>query len=309
MVRYPPVFDRQYSRLAGARLLLWALALSLANPALAADSPFDQYRKALINYFQPFYLVPVLLPRGQKVGDVYDTQDFRLLSSATDCFPGLKPNGPVPSDLPAISLDIATSVAVAVGAPSIASADADLGISRQIHITFDGVQVSTATITAISHAYSHAKCPFLAPLVGFDKPYVATAPGSPPLVLAEVYSARRTVTFVLERKAAANASFDLAKFLSKLKLSTSVTAKASADAGDRITVVSEEVLPIAVRPAFVARHFLSGYMGPDSKPARLPGVTWEPFNTTDPNHQQAFTDIMNNLCTSPACVAGMEPAK
>jgi len=292
-----------------ARIANWCpllvLSLFVGNSASGADSPYDKFRNSLVAYFQPLYLVPVLLPRGQKVGDVYDTQDFRLLSSSSECFPNLKPSGPIPGDLPAVSLDIDTSVAIAVGVPSLASADASLGTSRQVHITYSDVRVSTASIGEISHAYSAAKCPSLSALV--HNTYVAAAPDSPPLVLGEVYSAKKTITFALKRSAGGGATFDLSKFLSRIGMSASVTAKGKADAGDSITVVSNQVLPIAIRPAFVARHFVGSYMGPDAKPVQLPGITWEPFSKTNPSHQEAFTTLISAYCTSPSCAS--EPVR
>ena len=50
--------------------------------------------------FGQFHLAPIIIPEGERVGDIIDVINATLIASADDCFPNLKPRE-TPSQLPA----------------------------------------------------------------------------------------------------------------------------------------------------------------------------------------------------------------
>ena len=93
-------------------------------PSEAIADQLAEYRRVLLAYFKAFNLLPILLPAGQKPGDVFDmSQRGVLLSRADECFPGLVQPAAVPSAL-AYTFQLDSSKAgLALGLPQLGSVD------------------------------------------------------------------------------------------------------------------------------------------------------------------------------------------
>src|SRR5690242_4623607 len=63
-----------------------------AEPASGAGSPeILKILETQKQVFGQFHLVPIVVPRGEQVGDIVDVDTATLIAGPDDCFPGLKP--------------------------------------------------------------------------------------------------------------------------------------------------------------------------------------------------------------------------
>jgi hypothetical protein len=234
---------------------------------------------------------------------VYDSGDLRLLADASNCFPTLKPQAPVKTTFPMALLAADANLALALGVPNIASANATFSTIRTVQIGFEDVHVSLATVATLRQSFVKTACPDFTAII--DEKYVRTPASSPPLVVAEVYTGRRRVTFTATPSASAGLNVaDLKSLIAKVGLKISVEAKAKAAGSQQFTLISDEALPIAIRPAFIARQFIGTAMSGDNEKLRMQGVTWEPFGSEPSEAQrEAFDKLLDTqYCPTDACL-------
>lgn len=292
---------RSLYRLGTATFLI--LGIAPVTWGQVAASPYQTFRKVLVEYFRPQLLIPIMTPRGEKVGHVYDSGDLRLLADASNCFPTLKLQTPARTTFPAALIAADANLALALGVPNIASANAAFNTVRTVQIGFEDVEVSLATVAALRQSFARTACPDLTAIIG--EKYVKTPASSPPLIIAEVYTGRRRVTFTAAPSGSAGVNVeDLKSLIAKVGLKISVEAKAKAAGSQQFTLISNEALPIAIRPAFIARQFIGTAMSGDSEKLRMQGVTWEAFSS-DPSEAQleAFGKLLDTqYCPTEACL-------
>jgi hypothetical protein len=292
-----------------ARRMLLAIAVTACSapptPA-AAQTINDQYqllRQNLITSFSLQKLVPIITSRGELVGDVYDINDFTLLSRAANCFPTLVQPKAVPTTLPTV-VDLGQlDVSLAVGAPELGKVQGELQGARAIRIRYLEPAVQVASAADLQKAFSAKNCRSLEPVV--KGKYVQDLPAAWPLVVAEVYYAKREVTISSGDKQSAEVAVSgLTALLKKLKLDFSASAGADQQKGQLITLQSTIALPVAVRPAFLPRKFTGYSLGADDNgSAHLEGAQWAIFDPKEKPSQNALFDqlIAAGACKSIAC--------
>jgi hypothetical protein len=287
-----------------------AVGIAPETRGQAAASPYQTFRKVLVEYFRPQLLIPVMTPRGEQVGHVYDSSDLRLLADASNCFPTLKPRPPEKTTFPVALITADANLALALGVPSIGSANAAFNTVRTVQIGFEDVRVSLATVATLRQSFlKKTACPDLTPII--EGKYVKTPAASPPLVVAEVYTGKRRVTFTTAPSGSASLNVaDLKSLISKIGLKISVEATAKAAGSQQFTLISDEALPIAIRPAFIARQFVGTSMSGENEKLRMEGVTWEALEAEPSEAQlEAFGKLLDTqYCPTEACLK-TAPAK
>src|ERR1700730_4805533 len=121
--------------------LFWAFVWSGAvaqeqheTPPISSSTTSPELKTFLDNQtamFGQFHLVPIIIPEGERVGDIIDVNNAALIAGVDDCFPGLKPRT-TPSQLPAFTIQSEKELAVALGAGQIAEASGDVRGGRYL---------------------------------------------------------------------------------------------------------------------------------------------------------------------------------
>jgi hypothetical protein len=289
-----------------ARLALCTLLIFAFSPLVSAQSLDDQYqllRQNLIASFSIQKLVPIITPRGEGVGDAYDISDFTLLSRGAECFPGLVVPKAVPTTLPGVVNVGELDVSLAVGAPELADVRAEFGGSRAIEIRYREPTVQAVSVMELQKAFSSANCRSLEPIV--NGKFAQQIGSGWPLIVAEVYYAKREVVIASGDKAGGEVSLSgLSKLLESIKANISASVGADYAKTKQITLTSTVAVPVAVRPAFLPRKFTGRSLGatPGGE-STVEGAQWSIFApAAKPSQNALFDQLMaGDACTSLSC--------
>ena len=132
---------------------------SLADPSVHSSI------EPIVKYFESLKLVPILVPRGQSVVDVYDISTLSFVYDHTQCFPTLSTTL-LSTELPQLSELSKDSGLLMLGLRFVASAKVNESNSaRVVSFTFTDVQVSTVTEDNLHRSYSPQNCPELQKII------------------------------------------------------------------------------------------------------------------------------------------------
>jgi len=244
-----------------------------AGPGSAQPSAFERFRNTLVDYFASQNYVPVLLNRGYTVGDVVEVDGVNFYARALRCFPRLKLPEPVQTSLTDVleSNSIGMSFGLRLRQIFDASAGADL-VSR-IRIEFSDVTVVSVARLDLKDALDRQVCPEIAPLV--DATVTAVGRNRKPFfVVSEVLSGKRQATLTLADKANLRAKADrIAQQVANAQVTVEVTAEGL------ISVKSDVVMPIALKPVTVPKVVLVGQFGNIRGPEQVE-LKWDPLECT-----------------------------
>jgi hypothetical protein len=251
-------------------------APSSATTAQDLASFVEQERQLLA----PFHLIPIVVPRGERVGDNFDRKTSTLLAGADDCFPRLKIRKE-PGQLPSITTFSERGLAAALGASGVLNVEGGTTIKRVYVLSFKDVEVQTASVVQLRKAIprkSAQECEVVRPYLqalGSSKPVasslkisirglkipprrVATlatenTQAQLPVVIGTIFYARRVLRVALSENLDAQAKLSWGQsFLQSFGLNSSF--RLSADGGsvnsNAVEFVGEAVIPVAYAPAF-----------------------------------------------------------
>ena len=213
-------------------------------------------------------VIPVLASRGQDVGDTFDIKNGRLIAKRADCFPKLPEPQRTPSSLPNLTNNSDINWGLGLEAPKIIHASGGAGNGSLLAIAFDQVSVAVVSIQEFRRTVDLKKCPVLASV------FQGTAAEDPNLILVgEVYYGRRKLLLSFQDQVQASAQVGL---LPKMLAAVGIKMGGHADAQStrQVWLESQDVLPIAIRPAFVVQ--ISGQTLGHNNTSAAP--SWQPLD-------------------------------
>lgn len=252
-------------RLAGlfvAALLLMGIGPreQASKTGAASGDALAGYRKEMLVYFRSHYLLPIVIPEGQSVGDVYSSDFWTLEERANNCFPALPPGRSEATDLPILQPSAASSAGFAVGVTDVAKS----GFAGKAVVLFTNVSVTTTSKGDLRRSLSK-DCAYLTPILEEQ----VVGKGVPvKIVLGRVVYAKKAAFFGFDGAGAEQQAKALAQRLSsvasdRLGSVRVLDAGASAvfDPGAKAGVLAETraALPIAFAPAFLPKTVVDGF--------------------------------------------------
>jgi hypothetical protein len=263
---------RTFVRCAGAfAALLGTLLIAWAIPASAQPNAFESFRNALVDYFTPQNFVPVLVNRGYTVGDVVEVDGVDFYARAARCFPRLKPPEPVQTALTDVLESNSAGMSFGLRLRQIFDSSAGADLVHQIRIEFSDVTVVSVARLDLKDALDRQACPEIAPLVD------ATITGvdrnrKPFFVVSEVLSGKRQATLTLVDKAKLQAKADrIVQQVANAQVKVEVTAEGL------ITLKTDVIMPIALKPVTVPKVVLVGQFG-NIRGGQQVELKWDPLD-------------------------------
>lgn len=256
-------------------------------PSEAIGDQLGEYRRVLLAYFKAFNLLPIVLPAGQKPGDVFDMRQKGVLKSRADeCFPGLVQPTPVPSAL-AYTFQLDSSKAgLALGLKQLGSLNLSGDFEQTVTVSYTDVKVVTVSQQALSATVSSACKDVAAVVMQTEVPIGQT----PPLlaVIGTLVTAKREVFIGTKQDFDVKASVDK---LSTVLLSTGIGSALKVTGLDPslsvalgfggkkgVLVQSDQELPVAFMPAFIPEVLFSTVQGGSSEQPTPRSLQWRSFD-------------------------------
>jgi hypothetical protein len=263
------------TRHAGRLLRLFAILAPLvilgAGPGSTQPSALESFRNVLVDYFTPQNYVPVLVNRGYTVGDVVEVDGVNFYARALRCFPLLKPPEPVQTALTDVLQISSAGISFGLRLRQIFDSSAGADLVNRIHIRFSDVTVVSVARLDLRDALDRQACPEIAPLV--DATITAVDRKRRPFfVVSEVLSGRRQATLTLADKANLQVKAErIAQQVANAQVKVEVTAEGL------ITLKSDVIMPIALKPVTVPKVVLVGQFG-DLRGGEQVKLKWDPLD-------------------------------
>lgn len=242
-------------------------------------------RREYAEAFRGLGLVPVLLPRGHRPGDVL-AAGGELLFRGEDCFEGLAPRDE-PSRLDSVEVSWGAAARLALGVDAIATASAKGNAEDLVALRFEGARAHTASRHQLRQAVRAEKCPEVARALAEN----ATPGPEQWLLIGEVIVARPTARVRRSRGAGAQANLSFLQSLGQ-RLGLRVFAEGGGDLNkaEVAEVTAAEPTPVAFRPAMVlvTPEIAERYRDKGRTQASL-----EQFNAQDEAHRTALDQWLN----------------
>jgi hypothetical protein len=267
--------------------VLAALATWSSKESFAQDE-FGRFRNALINYFKRQNYLPVIVNRGYKIGDVINVDGVNFYARAERCFPKLKLPDPVPTTLSDVVETDAAGMSLGMRLWRMFDATAGTDLVRHIRIKFTDVSTVSAALLDLREALDRRVCSEIAPLVdGTITPVDRNQ--EPFFVVSDVVYGKREAELELKAGADLRATADrLGRQIGDAKL------KVTASSDGLVTLTSDAVVPIAVRPVTVPKVVLVSTF--DLRGAESAELKWEPVDCSAgqscSQEFDAFADLM-----------------
>ncbi len=258
----------------------------------------DRYKSDVLAYFKHVGLLPIIVPEGQRVGDIYNPSDNWVLKDrASRCFPKLDLAAAEPSVLPDVILNSVDEAGTALGLAKLLNLSASTDRQQRVVVAYSDVTFTRASQGELRDALD-AKCEYLRPIV--DETVVPPADVDVKVIIGKVFYARPIVFFATEDAAAAKAQLDS---LSKVLPTAAALALRGLDAdasvslgfGQRhgVLVESKVAVPVAFAPAFLVKPVFDRTLGASSDASVLKGYRWQQFDTSSEEQRMLFEHIVD----------------
>jgi hypothetical protein len=255
-----------------ARMLaLFAGAVTYSpSQSSAQQNEFERFRNVMIDYFKRQNYLPVLVNRGYKVGDVINVDGVNFYARAERCFPKLKLPDPVPAALSDVVETDAAEMSVGLKLWRLFNSSAGADLVRRIRIKFTDVATVSAALLDLREALDRRVCSEIAPLVdGTVTPVDRNQ--EPFFVVSDVVYGKRAAELELKAGTDLQASADrLGRQIGDANL------KVTASSNGLVTLTSDAIVPIAVRPVTVPKVVLVSTF--DLRGAESAELKWEPVD-------------------------------
>jgi len=255
-----------------ARMLAALAVLVTYSPSQssAQQNEFERFRNALIDYFKRQNYLPVLVNRGYKVGDVINVDGVNFYARAERCFPKLKLPDSVPAALSDVVETDAAGMSVGLKLWRLFDSSAGADLVRRIRIKFTDVTTVSAALLDLREALDRRVCSEIAPLIdGTVTPVDRNQ--EPFFVVSDVVFGKREAELELKAGADLQATADrLGRQIGDAKM------KVTASSDGLVTLTSDAIVPIAVRPVTVPKIVLVSTF--DLRGAESAELKWEPVD-------------------------------
>jgi hypothetical protein len=265
-----------YSWRAG-RLRAFAIVAPLvilgADASVAQPNALESFRNALIDYFTQQNYVPVLVNRGYTVGDVVEVDGVNFYARSPRCFPRLQAPQPVPAALIDVLQTSSGGISFGLRLRQLFDSSAGVNLVNRIDIRFSEVTVVSVARLDLKDALDRQACPEIVPLV--DATVTAVDRNRKPFfVVSEVMSGKRQVTLSLADKADLRVKADrIAQQVADAQIKVEITADGL------ITLKSDVVMPLALKPITIPKVILVGQFG-GLRGGEQVELKWDPLDCT-----------------------------
>lgn len=261
------------------------------GPNAARADAMEDYYALLQTYFKGSHWIPIIIPRGEQIGNVYNIRNLQFVADGKTCFPKLKMPALSASTIPNATKGKKINAALALGAKDVAVAEAQLGTSDEMSLQFTDPHILAVSAVTLANAFDSKKCRFLRSQVEATLSGQSLTGETANLVLGEILFAKRSL--VLSYADGAKAKAELSNWQRFIKL-VGLTASASVDtqSGRSISVITSELLPVAIRPAFIPDKFPDVRLGYDKQNS---AIHWTPLNMDSQTDQQRVDDLAEKL--------------
>jgi hypothetical protein len=208
--------------------------------------------------------------RGYKVGDVINVDGVNFYARAERCFPKLKLPDPVPTALSDVLETDAAGMSLGLKLWSLFDSSAGADLVRRMRIKFTDVTTVSAALLDLREALDRRVCSEIAPLVdGTITPVDRNQ--EPFFVVSDVVYGKREAELQLKAGTDLQASAErLGRQIGDAKL------KVTANSDGLVTLTSDIVVPIALRPVTVPKVVLVSTF--DLRGAESAELKWEPVD-------------------------------
>ena len=268
--------------------VLAALVTCSPGQSSAQQHEFVRFRNALIDYFKRQNYLPVIVNRGYKVGDVINVDGVNFYARAERCFPKLKLPDPVPTALSDVLETDAAGMSLGLKLWSLFDSSAGADLVRRMRIKFTDVTTVSAALLDLREALDRRVCSEIAPLVdGTITPVDRNQ--EPFFVVSDVVYGKREAELQLKAGTDLQASAErLGRQIGDAKL------KVTANSDGLVTLTSDIVVPIALRPVTVPKVVLVSTF--DLRGAESAELKWEPVDCSAgqscSQQSDAFADVV-----------------
>jgi hypothetical protein len=274
----------------GRVLLAGAMVLALcgmgSRPSPELGNNLTRYQRVLISYFRAFNLLPIFVPEGQDVGDVYDRGDWTFQDRGDKCFPQLPKMPMLPSALPGMLETNRLDAVAALGILDEFGGSVSGALADTASIQFRDVQVRKVAAGDLRDHLSD-RCAYLSSLV-HDVPVTPGEMLRAPVVIGRVVYGRATVFVGITNQANASFKADVDAVVKRVAhvqgsvISADIAAELGFVSKNGIFLESTESVPIAFAPAFLAKELSTSVRGPDGEETKhVLGYEWQPFSPED----------------------------
>jgi hypothetical protein len=226
----------------------WQLGHTADNtPGPAPGSSLSPIRLELARVLTTdFGVTPVLLPRGQRVGDVYDLQDRTLVATREECFRPLtvKSEG---STLPGLITGSSAGLLLGLSMAQLADAELQAEIGTGFQVSFQDVWHEEASLVEFRDKL-RSKCAFLHEILGLDTQVgasLSTIRAARLLLVGETFQGKRVFRISVARSTNTQVKASLLTTLLR-RLGIDLSAKAVAGLQDRSIVEITDISPVAI---------------------------------------------------------------
>jgi hypothetical protein len=241
--------------------LLCSLAIypgASAQQLVPINPPIDVF-KSEKQIFEKAHLTPIIIPHGERVGDIYDVNNATLIATAADCFPGLTPQRTA-SVLPQRLIQSEKGLGAALGVADIAEANSQIEGNHAFVLDYEDVYVERVSQLQLRNTLvkdSIFECDKVKPFMSHDeavRKIVSRAP--PPLLIGEVFYARRVVHVQTKYKLSGGVQLSFGdKILRSFGLLAKFKVAATDGSSNSFDLVGQQSIPVALSPAFVISDF------------------------------------------------------
>jgi hypothetical protein len=232
-----------------------AFAQQLVPITPHAASPIIDAFKSEKEIFEKAHLTPIIIPHGERVGDIYDVNNATLIATAADCFPGLTPQRTA-SILPQRLIQSEKGLGAALGVADIADANSQIEGNHAFVLDYEDVYVERVSPLQLRNTLvkdSIFECDKVKPFMSHDeavRKIVSRAP--PPLLIGEVFYARRVVHVQTKDKLSGGVQLSFGdKILRSFGLLAKFKVAATDGSSNSFDLVGQQSIPVALSPAFV----------------------------------------------------------
>jgi len=271
--------------------ILLGLSISLMFAAVAQADAVQKYYDEMRKFFEGTHWLPLIIPRDEQIGNVYNIRTFQFVADGKTCFPKLTIPALKSTVLPSRTLGSNINGALAVGVKDVAAAEAQLGVSDAVTFQLLEPQVMAVPAMTLVNLYDSQRCKFLEKQVEATRTGAALASDTAHLVLGEILFAKRNILFTYKDNAKASAEVSNWQRLFRV-FGLNASASIAAQSDNSVAVLTPSSLPVAVRPAFVPDKFPDAQIGFDPQKA---AVNWAPLNIEDASQQQHLDELTSKF--------------